>query len=641
MRVSGRILALIGVKLLLSFIFTSTTMAQLSAQTWSPLFPTGTPPVPRYDAGSAYDEFNDRLILFSGEDFTGLPRPTDVWVLTDASGTSGTSHWLQLAPSGAVPLGREGGTKVYDITSNSLIIHGGCSANCSPALSDAWVLSNANGLGGTPTWTPLPSAPIARTSHTAVYDSNSHRMIIFGGNQAFFNTNRNDVWVLTNANGVGSPTWIQLFPTGTPPTPREGTAGIYDQVTNQMIIFGGVQYTSSTAFTYFNDVWVLTHANGLGGTPQWIQLSPSGTPPTARAYYPLAYDYSSSQIYVFSGYNGSLLNDLWVLANANSLNGPPEWLQLTPTGGMPTARFGHSAAYSTISNRLLVAMGRNDQVSPPLFNDVWVFSTANTAPTAVAGGPYLVKVGDQITLNGSASSDPNGDPLTELWTADGGTVAENLYTAGSIPGVYDVQLIVNDGQVDSQPSSTFVVIYDPNGGFVTGGGWILSPDTACPIFCNGATGRANFGFVAKYKKGQSIPDGNTQFQFQAGAFNFQSLQYEWLVIAGANAKFKGVGTINGSGNFGFMLTGTDSGIKGDGSSDTFRIKIWDKDGGDVVIYDNQMGASDDSYAGTVLEGGSIIIHSDQGKLGSVTATSDTQVTDAQQHRVLLPLVSAE
>ena len=70
------------------------------------------------------------------------------------------------------------------------------------------------------------------------------------------------------------------------------------------------------------------------------------------------------------------------------------------------------------------------------------------------------------------------------------------------------------------------------------------------------------------------------------------------MVAGQDkAKYKGVGTINGGGTYGFMLTATD------GSPDTFRIKIWDKDDGDAVVYHNQMGASDDEYGGTAIGGG--------------------------------------
>jgi hypothetical protein len=162
-----------------------------------------------------------------------------------------------------------------------------------------------------------------------------------------------------------------------------------------------------------------------------------------------------------------------------------------------------------------------------------------------------------------------------------------------------------------QTAFEFEVVYDPTAGFVTGGGWINSPVGAYAPDPS-VTGKANFGFVSKYMKGQSIPTGDTTFKFKAADLEFESTSYEWLVIAGRNAKYKGVGTINGSGNFGFILTACDSAVQGScqsGAGDTFRIKIWDKDNGDAVVYDNQMGAADDADTGTPLGGGSIVIHS--------------------------------
>ena len=84
--------------------------------------------------------------------------------------------------------------------------------------------------------------------------------------------------------------------------------------------------------------------------------------------------------------------------------------------------------------------------------------------------------------------------------------------------------------------------------------------------------------------------------------------YEWLVVSGARAQYKGSGTINGTGNYGFLLTVNDGQVSGGGGTDKFRIKIWDKTTGDVV-YDNQLGASDDDPPNTALGGGSIVIHS--------------------------------
>ncbi len=79
----------------------------------------------------------------------------------------------------------------------------------------------------------------------------------------------------------------------------------------------------------------------------------------------------------------------------------------------------------------------------------------------------------------------------------------------------------------------------------------------------------------------------------------------------ARAQFKGEGTINGAGRFGFLLTAIDGEVKGQTAPDRFRIKIWrvlpDGSAGEIV-YDNQMGAPDAGDATTALGGGSIVIH---------------------------------
>lgn len=74
------------------------------------------------------------------------------------------------------------------------------------------------------------------------------------------------------------------------------------------------------------------------------------------------------------------------------------------------------------------------------------------------------------------------------------------------------------------------------------------------------------------------------------------------------ARVEGTGTINGAGDFGFLLTARDgAGKKRSNDVDEFRIKIWDMATGDVV-YDNQMGAAHISDTRSVLGGGSIQIH---------------------------------
>jgi hypothetical protein len=153
----------------------------------------------------------------------------------------------------------------------------------------------------------------------------------------------------------------------------------------------------------------------------------------------------------------------------------------------------------------------------------------------------------------------------------------------------------------------YLVIFDPNAGFVTGGGWINSPAGAYLANLS-LVGKAHFGFNAKYKKGQSVPTGETEFQFQVASLNFHSTAYQWLVVSGAKAQYKGTGTLNGVAGYSFMLTATDGQLSGGGGVDKFRMKITN---GNAVIYDNVVGASDDIDAANpqAIGGGSIVIQS--------------------------------
>ena len=137
----------------------------------------------------------------------------------------------------------------------------------------------------------------------------------------------------------------------------------------------------------------------------------------------------------------------------------------------------------------------------------------------------------------------------------------------------------------------------------------MSPAGACQLssLCATAFGRANFGFVSRYQRGASVPTGNTEFDFQAGQFRFKSTSYEWFVIAGARAQYKGEGTVNGSGRYGFLLTAIDGDVNGGGGVDRVRLKVWDLASG-TVVYDNQAGALDDTDSSTPLGGGNVVIH---------------------------------
>ncbi len=237
-----------------------------------------------------------------------------------------------------------------------------------------------------------------------------------------------------------------------------------------------------------------------------------------------------------------------------------------------------------------------------------------------------IPINTPISVSANFTDPGTKDTHSATWSWDNGANSPGTVNetngAGSVtgsyiyatPGVYQVKLEVvdKDGGVDTETALAYVVVYDPNAGFVTGGGWIDSPPGAyTPNDPDDpdVTGRASFGFVSKYLKGAKVPTGNTEFQFHSASLNFHSDSYEWLVVSGVNgykAQYKGTGTVNGSGDYGFILTCIDGQNNGT-NIDKFRIKIWDKNTNDL-IYDNQVGLADTTDPAMAITNGNIVIH---------------------------------
>ncbi|NEU09389.1 T9SS type A sorting domain-containing protein, partial [Flavihumibacter sp. R14] len=270
-----------------------------------------------------------------------------------------------------------------------------------------------------------------------------------------------------------------------------------------------------------------------------------------------------------------------------------------------------------------------------VINGVTIDANASSIPQSITS---------QITLKAIVSAASAGIPVQ--FYVDGIAKGPVVYTIptgevtlpiGMLPtNVYEIKAIAGSGCAESVV--VFLPIYDPNGGFVTGGGWINSP-AGSYVANPSLTGKANFGFVAKYKKGSTVPEGNTEFQFHAGNMNFNSSAYDdmRLVIAGSKANYKGTGTINGSGNYGFLVSAIDGEINGSGNIDKFRIKIWNKSNNQVV-YDNNLGKDENDLPTTLLGGGSIVIHEVKGGKQSSTTPLANNSHDGLDMKLVEPVL---
>jgi len=367
----------------------------------------------------------------------------------------------------------------------------------------------------------------------------------------------------------------------------------------------------------------------LGAAPDMgAHEGPANQPPIADAGGSYEVDEGSCRVLTAEGSSdpdGDSLTFAWDLDNDGSfeaegarvtfsaagLDGPEELtvrVQVTDGGGLT------AIAEATV----------NVLNAPPAIGEV----ATPIAPLATNG---------ELTATAPFTDPGVGDTHTAVWSWGDGTTSEGAISeaegSGSVsgshtyaqPGIYSASLVVADQNGSSAEAfSQFIVVYDPGGAFVTGGGTIDSPPGACAADL-ALTGIAHFAFHSKYKPGATTPTGQTGFRFKAAGLDFSSTAYDWLVVAGAKAMYKGVGTINNAGDYAFMLSAIDGDLKEKGDPDRFRIRIWDPVT-DTEVYDNQLGAADDADPTTAISSGSIVIHKSD-EAASVTARA-AQVTAA-------------
>jgi hypothetical protein len=393
------------------------------AQSWTSLAPSGTLPVARGMNGApgVYDPASDRLIVFGGRDGNGTNH-NDVWVLQNADGLHGASKWIRLIQNGAAgsPPARSGHSTVYDAANNRLIVFGGCGGSCVPALNDVWVLTNANGLGGTPAWTQLsPNAgPSPRTSALAAYDPARNWLIVFGGQDGSPNacSVASDAWVLSNANGLGgTPAWSTSA--STPPY-RTGAASMYDPGTGTFTAFGGMSLIDGDCVPT-NAVWTInTKPSPLSNS--WQFLSPDAVPPAPRSFASAVYDPAASRMLVFGGEGASAnyLSDVWSLSNPGGA-GTPMWNKLSMTTSSPDGRSGHVAAYASASRRMIIFGGAN---AGGVLNDAWVLTapgvsglscSASAVPNIVSAEGVTERMGDVVLKCTGGTPTPEGESIPE------------------------------------------------------------------------------------------------------------------------------------------------------------------------------------------------------------------------------------
>ncbi len=283
-------------------------------------------------------------------------------ILLTPAGGQGTD-WTALAPTVA-PTARHEHNLAYDTESDRVILFGGLLTGL-PDLdssSETWAYDyNTN------RWTLMQpqTSPSARWMHAMAYDSESDRTILLGG---IFN-DEPETW----AYDFNTDTWTNMTP-AFQPVGYVQARSVYDSESDRIILFGGDTENTPIHNSPTDETWTYDF-----NTNTWTQMTPIESP-SARMLHGMAYDSASDRVILFGGGQGGDAGDLgdtWAY-DFNS----DAWTAMNPADE-PSPRHGHGMVYDASSDRVVLFGGLSGSDETWLYqfdNDTWTRAESGTGP---------------------------------------------------------------------------------------------------------------------------------------------------------------------------------------------------------------------------------------------------------------------
>jgi N-acetylneuraminic acid mutarotase len=314
-------------------------------------------PSARYGSSMVYDPVLQRTIFFGGgyQDASGFGVFNDMWLYDSTS-----NLWTEIYPN-TKPSARSGHKMVYDSINKKTILFGGWGDE-QGLMDDTWIYDSQ-----TNQWTEVFPVvkPSIRQSFSIYYDSNVHRVILFGGYWDSF-PHHGDTWVYNYSDN----SWTELNPI-THPSGRYGSNMVFDSDNNRGFLFGGRSGTS----TLNDDTWVYYYENN-----SWSEMI-NVIKPDIRYWHSMVYDSNNQKIIVFGGRNlgapGEALNDIWVFDPSTD-----EWAEVLPTIH-PSNRMDFSMVYDSYNQKSILFGGF--RFPGPTLGDTWTYVYKSNSWSHVKG----------------------------------------------------------------------------------------------------------------------------------------------------------------------------------------------------------------------------------------------------------------
>lgn len=266
----------------------------LSTKTWSTVAQSGAKPSAAGGRMALSADGNSSL-YFGGIDVVAMETP---YVLTRLS--LATGEWTSEAATGG--RGEYQTSFFFDAKRNRYLSI--CGANDSVSFHcDVRELSN----GAWNTVTTQGASPAGRNGHAWVYDAQTDRVVMFGGD--IRGITQGDTWVLDLS--TSTPTWTRLFESVGGIEARRNMAYALDAKNHRLIIWGGTS----------DGLHAVTGVQALDLTPgfeSWAQVGTAGTEsaivPLSRASGAAVYDATKQRLLMgFGNTAAGQYADLWEL----------------------------------------------------------------------------------------------------------------------------------------------------------------------------------------------------------------------------------------------------------------------------------------------------------------------------------------